>query len=68
MGFRGNHKNRRDGNEKDIFSIIRNYGIQVEPMDIPCDAVCGYMGNNYLVEIKNRSEERRVGKECCSVC
>jgi hypothetical protein len=27
-------------------------------MDIPCDAVCGYMGNNYLVEIKNGTQAK----------
>lgn len=53
MGIRGQYKNKRDANEKEIFSILRSYGIQVEPMDVPCDAVCAYMGNNYLVEVKN---------------
>ena len=53
MGIRGNYKNSRDGNEAEIFDLIRAWGIQVKPMDEPCDAVCGYRGNNYLVEVKN---------------
>ena len=53
MGIRGQYKNKRDANEPEIFDILRAWGIQVEPLDVPCDAVCGYRGNNYLVEIKN---------------
>lgn len=53
MGFRGNHKNRRDANEADLFGILRDYGFQIHPMDTPCDSIANYMGFNYLVEIKN---------------
>lgn len=53
MGYRGKHKNKRDANEREIFDIIRHYGISVEPLDVPCDAVCGYNGVSYLVEVKN---------------
>ena len=53
MGIRGQYKNKRDANEADLFAIIRGAGIAVEPLDTPCDAVCGFAGHNYLVEIKN---------------
>ena len=52
--MRGHHiKNRRDKNEKQIFDIIRAHGIQVHPIDKPCDAICGYRGVSLLVEVKN---------------
>ena len=53
MGFRGQHKNKRDDNEAEIFEELRAYGLSVEPMDKPCDAVVGYAARSYLVEVKN---------------
>ena len=52
MGFRGKHKNKRDANEADIFAELRAWGLSVEPMDKPADALVGYMGRSYLVEVK----------------
>jgi len=52
MGFRGQHKNKRDANEPDLFSELRAYGLSVEPMDKPADALVGYLGRTYLVEVK----------------
>ena len=45
-------KAKRDGNEPDIFAILRAYGLAVYPLDTPCDAVVGYGGRSYLVEVK----------------
>ena len=53
MGIRGQYKNKRDANEADIFTELRSHGLSVEPMDTPCDAVVGYGGCSYLVEVKN---------------
>lgn len=52
MGFRGKHKNKRDDNEQGIFETLRKFGLSVEPMDAPCDAIVGYGGRTYLVEVK----------------
>jgi len=51
--MRGQFKNKRDLNEADLFKEIRAHGIQVHPTDQPLDAVCGYKGHTFLVEIKN---------------
>jgi len=52
--MRGHYiKNRRDLNEPQIFDIIRSHGIQVYPTDQPADAVCGFSGMTFLVEVKN---------------
>ena len=51
--MRGQYKNARDGNEKVLFKILRDYGIQVYPTDQPLDSICAFKGVNYLVEIKN---------------
>lgn len=52
MGFRGKHKSKRDANEPDIFDALRGHGFTVCPLDKPCDAVVGYQGRSYLVEVK----------------
>ena len=52
MGIRGQYKNKRDGNEKDIFNELEAYGLSVYPMDAPADALVGFHGRSYLVEIK----------------
>tara|TARA_R110000772_G_scaffold45492_1_gene104215 strand:- start:4550 stop:4828 length:279 start_codon:yes stop_codon:yes gene_type:complete len=52
MGIRGQYKNKRDGNEAGIFTMLRSHGLIVCPMDTPCDAVVGYGGHSYLVEVK----------------
>ena len=52
VGIRGQYKNKRDGNEADIFAVLRAHGLTVEPMDTPCDALVGYRGRSYLVEVK----------------
>jgi hypothetical protein len=46
-------KAKRDMNEQTLFKILRDYKIQVHPMDQPVDAICAFKGVNYLVEIKN---------------
>ena len=52
VGIRGQYKNKRDGNEADIFAELRAHGLTVESMDTPCDALVGYRGRSYLVEVK----------------
>ena len=52
--MRGGHqKNKRDANEPIIFAILRAHGISVYPIDKPADALCGFRGVSFLVEIKN---------------
>lgn len=53
MGFRGKYKNKRDGNEPEIFKELLDAGIAVYPTDKPLDAVCGFGGATYLIEVKN---------------
>lgn len=60
MGMRGQWKNKRDANEADIFAELRAYGLSVEPLDKPCDAVAGYMGRSYLVEVKNPKGKNKL--------
>lgn len=52
MGIRGQHKNKRDGNEAEILAELRGYGLSVYSMDAPADALVGYCGRSYLVEVK----------------
>ena len=52
MGMRGQYKNKRDANEADLFTELRAWGLSVVPIDKPADALCGYMGRSYLVEVK----------------
>ena len=53
MGIRGQYKNKRDANETEVLDMLRAWGIQVEPLDTPFDALCSYAGNFYAVEVKN---------------
>jgi len=52
MGIRGQHRNKRDANEAGIFAELRGHGLSVYSMDQPADALVGYMGRSYLVEVK----------------
>ena len=52
MGFRGKYKNKRDGNEAEIVVELRAHGFSVYPLDQPLDLIAGYMGRNYLIEVK----------------
>ena len=52
MGIRGQYKNKRDANEPEIFTELRAYGLSVHPMDTPADALVGWLGRSYLVEVK----------------
>ena len=58
MGFRGKFKNKRDANEPEIFDALRKSGLCVEATDKPTDAVVGYGGRTYLVEVKNGPKAR----------
>ena len=58
MGFRGKFKNKRDTNEPEIFDALRKSGLSVEATDKPTDAVVGYGGRTYLVEVKNGPKAR----------
>lgn len=50
--MRGQYKNKRDANEPEIFTELRAYGLSVYPMDKPADALVGFGGASYLVEVK----------------
>ena len=58
--MRGQWKNKRDDNEAEIFKELRAYGLSVEPMDKPCDAIAGYAGRSYLVEVKNPKGKNKL--------
>lgn len=53
MGFRGTYKNKRDANEAQVFSVLESHGIQIRPIDVPCDAIVNFKGWTYLIEVKN---------------
>tara|TARA_R110000737_G_scaffold340221_1_gene362869 strand:+ start:5578 stop:5853 length:276 start_codon:yes stop_codon:yes gene_type:complete len=44
--------NKRDENEPEIFSALRQLGASVYPLHEPCDAVLGYRNKTYLIEVK----------------
>jgi len=44
--------NKRDANEPEIFSALRQMGASVHSLHTPCDAVLGYRNKTYLIEIK----------------
>jgi len=46
-------KAKRDANEASVFAILRAHGLIVYPLDLPLDAVVGYGGRTYLVEVKD---------------
>jgi hypothetical protein len=46
-------KAKRDANEASVFAILRAHGLSVYPLDLPLDAVVGYGGRTYLVEVKD---------------
>ena len=60
MGIRGQYKNKRDANEAAIFDELRAYGLSVFPMDKPADALVGWMGRSYLVEVKNPKGKNKL--------
>jgi hypothetical protein len=53
MAFKPPQKARRDANEAAIFAILRAHGLAVVATDKPLDAVVGYGGKTFLVEVKN---------------
>lgn len=63
MGIRGQYKNKRDANEPEIFEELRAYGLSVFPMDKPADALVGWMGRSYLVEVKNPKGKLTASQE-----
>ena len=51
---------RRDAAEPEVFTALRDCGFSVEPLDRPCDAVVGFRGRCWLVEVK--STDKGYGK------
>ena len=51
-------KAKRDANEAELFAILRGHGLDVEATDKPLDAIVGYGGKTYLVEIKDGPKAR----------
>ena len=43
---------KRDANEKDIVTYLKNKGLSVERLNTPLDLLVGYEKRNYLVEVK----------------
>lgn len=43
---------KRDTNEPEIFSALRAMGATVFALHTPCDAIVGFRGCSYLVEVK----------------
>jgi len=58
MGFRGQHKNKRDAIEPDVIDAIEARGIAVYTMDRPVDLLCTFNGANLLVEVKSGPKAR----------
>tara|TARA_R110000737_G_scaffold109875_2_gene142902 strand:- start:2994 stop:3275 length:282 start_codon:yes stop_codon:yes gene_type:complete len=52
MGSRPPLKAKRDANEPEIFKTLRSHGLSVKSMDEPADALVGFGGRTYLVEVK----------------
>lgn len=48
----GRYGNKRDSNESDIFATLRSHGFSVHALDTPADALVGFKGRTYLVEVK----------------
>lgn len=51
---------KRDAAEKEVFDALRHCGLSVEPLDRPVDALVGYRGRCWLVEVK--SSDKGYGK------
>ena len=45
-------KAKRDANEPIILTTLEAFGFSVFPLDLPLDAVVGYGGRTFLVEVK----------------
>ena len=52
------YNNRRDANEPIIFAFLRAQGMSVCPLDTPADALVGFKGRTYLVEIKDGPKKK----------
>lgn len=56
-------KNRRDENEKPIFDLLRKCGFSVFPLHEPCDALAGFKGMTYLIEVKNGPKAKHTATQ-----
>lgn len=56
--MRGQYKNKRDANEGPIFDALRQCGFSVYSLDRPCDAIVGFRGHTFLVEVKDGPKAR----------
>ena len=45
---------KRDANEPKIFEALLTMGASVYPIHVPGDALVGYRGKSYLIEVKSR--------------
>lgn len=57
------YANRRDANEPEIFEMFRALGCSVCSMDLPADALVGYRGRSYLVEVKTPKGKLTASQE-----
>jgi hypothetical protein len=58
MAYRPPLKAKRDANEPQVFAILRAHGLMVYATDKPLDAIVGYGGRTYLVEVKDGPKAR----------
>ena len=56
-------KAKRDANEPIIFDTLRSFGLSVYPIDLPADALVGYGGRTYLVEVKTEGGTLTTAQE-----
>lgn len=52
---------KRDISEPEIFDTLRDMGMSVYPLSVPCDGLVGFRGKTYLVECK--TARKRGGKD-----
>lgn len=48
---------KRDTTEPEIVAALEGLGFSVERMDQPCDLLCGFRGQAYLVECKTPTKQ-----------
>jgi hypothetical protein len=53
----------RDVNEPEIVNGLRELGITVERLSTPCDLVCGWLGKNCLIEVKDGRKKPLTPKQ-----
>lgn len=63
MGFRGQHRNKRDANEPEIVSALEAHGFTVCRMDTPVDLLIGKHGRTWIAEVKQEGKRLNSNQE-----